>query len=150
MKGLLFGAAAEPDAVPDGASERARKLATAPMALRDLPDPTLPAPDWVLIRTALCGICGSDSKQVFLEGDGDSPMTALISFPQVLGHEVVGEIVEAGPESGRRTGERVVLNPWLSCGPRGISPPCPACERGQFNLCHHFTEGHLAPGIHTG
>jgi threonine dehydrogenase-like Zn-dependent dehydrogenase len=87
---------------------------------------------------------------VFLEGDGDSPMTALISFPQVLGHEVVGEIVEAGPESGRRTGERVVLNPWLSCGPRGISPPCPACERGQFNLCHHFTEGHLAPGIHTG
>jgi threonine dehydrogenase-like Zn-dependent dehydrogenase len=47
-------------------------------------------------------------------------------------------------------GERVVLNPWLSCGPRGISPLCSACATGEFNLCHHFTEGHLAPGIHTG
>jgi threonine dehydrogenase-like Zn-dependent dehydrogenase len=104
----------------------------------------------VVVQTKLCGICGSDSKQVFLDGDGDSPMTAVISFPQVLGHEVIGEIVEAGASSGRRIGERVVLNPWLSCGPRGIDPPCPSCARGDYNLCFHFTEGHLAPGIHTG
>jgi threonine dehydrogenase-like Zn-dependent dehydrogenase len=151
MRGLVFGVEPPPaDPIPDDAPEQLRRLITAPMDLRDLSDPALPAADWVVIKTSLCGICGSDSKQVFLEGDGDSPMTALISFPQVLGHEVVGEIVDAGAESGRRVGERVVLNPWLSCGPRGITPLCPACAAGDFNLCHHFTEGHLEPGIHTG
>jgi threonine dehydrogenase-like Zn-dependent dehydrogenase len=151
MRALMFGVSS-PDApkVADDAPQQLRHLASAPMDLRDTVDPVLPAADWVVIKTALCGICGSDSKQVFLEGDGDSPMTALISFPQVLGHEVVGEIVEAGSESGRHVGERVVLNPWLSCGPRGITPQCPSCAAGAFNLCHHFTEGHLAPGIHTG
>lgn len=150
MRGLLFGGQTPPEELADVAPEQREAMTALPMALVDLPDPSLPASDWVVIRTKLCGICGSDSKQVFLEGDADSPMTALISFPQVLGHEVVGEIAEAGPTSGRRVGERVVLNPWLSCGPRGISPLCPACEVGDYNVCHHFTEGHLEPGIHTG
>jgi threonine dehydrogenase-like Zn-dependent dehydrogenase len=151
VKGLVFGVSAPPrDPVPDDASQALRHLAAVPMDLKDLPDPALPADDWVVIKTAMCGICGSDAKQVFMDGDGDSAMTALISFPQVLGHEVVGEVVEAGKASGRSVGERVVLNPWLSCGPRGISPMCPSCARGDYNLCHHFTEGHLAPGIHTG
>ena len=62
----------------------------APLQLREIPDPELPAPDWLTIRTRLCGLCGSDYKQVFMNGAIDNPMTALISFPQVLGHEVVG------------------------------------------------------------
>jgi threonine dehydrogenase-like Zn-dependent dehydrogenase len=94
----------------------------------------------------MTGICGSDSKQVLMDfGDGDpsdNAMTAMISFPQILGHEVVGEIVG--------TGERVVLNPWLSCAPRGIEPECPACQAGDLSLCWNFTEGRLAPGIHSG
>jgi threonine dehydrogenase-like Zn-dependent dehydrogenase len=151
MRGLLFGVTPPVrDDVPADAPQSLRHLAAVPMDLRDLPEPVLPAKDWVVIKTAMCGICGSDSKQVFMDGDGDSAMTSLISFPQVLGHEVVGEIVEAGAESGRRVGERVVLNPWLSCEPRGLSPLCPSCANGDVNLCHHFTEGHLAPGIHTG
>lgn len=151
MRGLIFGVSTEPgDPLPDDALPAEKALATVPMDLRDIPDPTLPADDWVILKTNLCGICGSDAKQVFMDGDGDNAMTSLISFPQVLGHEVIGEIVEAGSASARRVGERVVLNPWLSCGPRGISPMCPSCQVGDFNLCHHFTEGHLAPGIHTG
>ena len=47
-------------------------------------------------------------------------------------------------------GQRVVLNPWLSCGPRGIDPPCPACAAGDWNMCWNFHDGRLAPGIHTG
>ncbi len=152
MKGLLFGVEPESDGsnLPEDTPELVKKLAMTPMGLRDLDDPKLPADDWVLIKTRMTGICGSDSKQVFMDGDPDSPMTAVISFPQVLGHEMVGDIVEVGPASGRRVGERIVLNPWLSCGPRGISPRCPACEDGDVNLCYHFTEGHLQPGIHTG
>ena len=122
-----------------------------PAAMRDLPDPEIPAPDWLVIRTALCGICGSDYKQMFLHGNYDNAMTAIISFPQVLGHEVVGTIERVGPAvRTRRVGDRVVLNPWLSCGPRSITPPCAACERGHFSLCHNFARGILPPGIHTG
>jgi threonine dehydrogenase-like Zn-dependent dehydrogenase len=47
-------------------------------------------------------------------------------------------------------GARVVLNPWLSCGPRGVDPMCPACEAGDYSLCWSFTNGRLSPGIHTG
>jgi threonine dehydrogenase-like Zn-dependent dehydrogenase len=123
----------------------------APMALREIPDPALPAPDWVRLRTRLCGVCGSDYKQVFLNGRLDNPMTALVSFPQVLGHEVVATVDSVGPAvRQRRPGERVVLNPWLSCAPRGIDPPCAACRSGQLSLCANFARGTLPPGIHTG
>lgn len=125
--------------------------ATAPMQLEDIPDPRLPADDWLVIRTRLCGICGSDYKQVFLTGNIDNPMTSVISFPQVLGHEVVGVVERIGPGvKHRRVGERVVLNPWLSCGPRGFTTPCAACARGDYSICENFSRGLLPPGIHTG
>jgi threonine dehydrogenase-like Zn-dependent dehydrogenase len=123
----------------------------APMQLEQIEEPTLLGDDWTVVRTALCGLCGSDVKQVFLNGDFDNPLRALISFPQVLGHEVVGVVERVGPGvKDRQVGERVVLNPWLSCGPRGIDPPCEACQRGQYSLCKHFTDGALPPGMHAG
>ncbi len=123
---------------------------TAPMQLREIPTPSLPAEDWVLLRTRLCGICGSDTKQVFLNGALDNPMTSLISFPQVLGHEVVATVEEVGPAAqGLAPGQRVVLNPWLSCAPRGL-PPCTWCRSGDFAQCTSFTRGVIEPGIHTG
>ena len=77
-------------------------------------------------------------------------MTALISFPQVLGHEVVGVVERVGPAvKTRRVGERVVLNPWLSCAPRGL-PLCEWCARGDYAQCRCFTRGALAAGIHHG
>lgn len=123
-----------------------------PLRLTDVPDPSVPFPDWVLIKTRLCGICGSDYKQVFIDFEGvDSPLATLSSFPQVMGHEVVGTIEAVGPEvEGLSVGQRVVLNPWLSCAPRGISPLCPACQEGQYSLCINFKRGRFAPGLHTG
>jgi threonine dehydrogenase-like Zn-dependent dehydrogenase len=68
-----------------------------------------------------------------------------------MGHEVVGVVTEAGPSAqGFDVGQRVVLNPWLSCGPRGIDPPCEACAAGNYSLCYHFTTGPIAVGLHTG
>jgi threonine dehydrogenase-like Zn-dependent dehydrogenase len=122
----------------------------APLQLREIPEPALPADDWVVLRTRLCGVCGSDTKQVYLNGSFDNPMTAWISFPQVLGHEVVATVERVGAGAGRRrTGERVVLNPWLSCATRGLAP-CEWCERGDLAQCLNFRGGHLAPGIHHG
>jgi threonine dehydrogenase-like Zn-dependent dehydrogenase len=78
-------------------------------------------------------------------------MSAFCSFPQVMGHEVVADVIAMGPRArGLEIGQRVVLNPWLSCGPRGIEPPCPACESGDYSLCWSFTDGDIKPGIHTG
>jgi threonine dehydrogenase-like Zn-dependent dehydrogenase len=123
---------------------------TAPISLREVEERPLPGSDWLRIRTRLCGVCGSDAKQVFLNGSTDNPMTAVISFPQVLGHEVVGVVEEVGSSvRERRVGERVVLNPWLSCAPRGL-PLCRWCKQGDYAQCEGFTRGRLEPGIHTG
>ncbi|MCA9774919.1 MAG: alcohol dehydrogenase catalytic domain-containing protein, partial [Myxococcales bacterium] len=132
------------------ATPRAFVGPAAPMRLREIPEPALPADDWVVLRTRRAGLCGSDYKQTFLHGNVDNPMTALISFPQVLGHEVVGTIERMGPGvRDRAIGERVVLNPWLSCAPRGL-PLCEWCARGELAHCRNFTRGTIAPGIHTG
>ena len=117
----------------------------------ETPEPILPGDDWLVIRARFCGICGSDHKQVFLDGNLDNPMTAVISWPQILGHEVVGTVERVGPAVRRvRVGDRVALNPWISCGPRGVVPPCPECAAGRNTLCRNFTKGRVAPGIHTG
>ena len=141
MKSLVFG-----DAEDEGGL---------PLALLDVDELRPFAPDWAVVRTRMTGICGSDTKQILMDfGDGDptdNAMTALISFPHVLGHEVIGEVSAVGSDVTRlQVGQRVVLNPWLSCAPRGISPVCPACEAGDLNLCWNFGEGRLAPGIHSG
>ncbi len=129
---------------------RAYVSAVAPLALRDLPVPPL-RPRWVRIRTVLCGLCGSDYKQVFLKGAMDNPMTAVISWPQVLGHEVVGVVEEIGREVDPAwLGRRVVLNPWLWCEVRGIEPACEWCRNGDYAQCRNFTRGTIAPGIHHG
>ena len=126
--------------------------AHSPLSLRELPDAVVQFPDWLVIQTRLTGICGSDTKQVFMDFENiDSPMASCASFPQVMGHEVVGTIAAVGPAvTTRRVGERVVLNPWLSCAPRGIAPLCPMCREGQFSLCQSFRHGRLPAGIHTG
>ncbi|MBV8980303.1 MAG: alcohol dehydrogenase catalytic domain-containing protein [Acidimicrobiia bacterium] len=157
MKALVFGV--DPGSIPEvdqtGESDNAllRGLASTPMDLIEVEDPKPIGPDWVVLRSRMTGICGSDSKQVFMENaedEIDNAMTALISFPQVLGHELVATVQDVGRDAGVEPGQRVVLNPWLSCGPRGIDPQCPACQAGDLSLCWSFTEGRLSPGIHTG
>jgi threonine dehydrogenase-like Zn-dependent dehydrogenase len=156
MRALVFGVDPDPVSSPlrEGAGLQEQHLQATPMGVRELDDPHPIGPDWLVMRTRLCGICGSDTKQVFMDTGGDWPdagMTAFISFPQVLGHEVVGTVSELGPAvSGLEVGQRVLLQCWLSCAPRGISPVCPACEAGDYALCWNFLDGRLAPGIHVG
>jgi threonine dehydrogenase-like Zn-dependent dehydrogenase len=154
MKALVYGVPPEPFEVAEGANTLTANLARTPTALRQVPEPRLPHDDWVLTRPRLTGICGSDSKQILMdfgEGDADNAMSSFCSFPQVMGHEVVADVVALGPKArGLEVGQRVALNPWLSCGPRGIEAPCPACEAGDYSLCWSFTDGDIKPGIHTG
>ncbi len=154
MKALVYGVQPEPQDVPAGANELVQGLAKTPMQLQEVEDPRPLRPDWVVVESRLTGICGSDAKQVFGDWGNtgfDSPMIALTSFPQVLGHEYVGTVAELGPEArDLEVGQRVVLNPWLSCAPRGVRPLCPACSNGDYSLCWSFREGPISAGIHTG
>jgi threonine dehydrogenase-like Zn-dependent dehydrogenase len=154
MKALLFGVPNDGWRPPADAPPLAHSLAGAPVALQEVADAQPLRPDWYVVRPLLTGICGSDSKQILMdfgEGGADSAMFGFCSFPQVMGHEVVGEVVAAGPRaSGFDVGDRVVLNPWLSCRARGVDPVCPACAAGDLSLCWSFTTGDVSPGIHTG
>jgi len=123
-------------------SRRAFVSRLAPVRVEDIDELPLPDGDWVRVTTTVSGLCGSDVKQILLNGTRDNPLTALVSFPHVLGHEVVGRRTD--------TGQRVVLNPWLSCVPRGIDPPCPACRAGRYPWCRNFRSGHLPVSIHLG
>ena len=154
MKALVFGVENDGWRPPDDAPPLAHNLASSPVGLREVPDARPLRPDWYVVRPLLTGICGSDSKQILLdfgEGNDDSAMFGFCSFPQVMGHEIVGEVVDAGPlAEGFAVGDRVVLNPWLSCRPRGVDPVCPACAAGDLSLCWSFTTGDISAGIHTG
>ena len=86
------------------------------LGFRDVPDPS-PAADEHLIRVDAVGICGSD-MHAYLGHDDRRPA------PLILGHEAAG-VVAQGP----REGERVTINPLVSCG------VCPFCKSGRENLC---------------
>jgi threonine dehydrogenase-like Zn-dependent dehydrogenase len=154
MKGLTYGVQPEAWTPPDDGNHLLVGLSKTPMRLEERAEPRPTRNGWVMARTRLTGICGSDAKQVFMdfgENFTDSALNGYFTAPTVLGHEVVAEVAELGPAvSQLEVGQRVVLNPWLSCGPRGIDPPCGSCRDGDFSLCWHFTEGPLAAGIHTG
>ncbi len=133
MKALLFGAPPdEGELRPTPEDELEQALVGIPFGLHEIDDARLVRPDWVVTKPILSGICGSDAKLVlgdFNTGDIDNPMAAFSSLPHVPGHEVVAEVVELGPRAnGLDVGQRVVLNPWLTCAPRGHRtdvPPLP-------------------------
>ncbi len=122
-----------------------------PIGLRKVPQPKLVTDEWVIMRTAYCGICGSDMTQLMLNASFRNPLRTFASFPNILGHEVVGTIEEVGAKVSRvKTGDRVVVNPWFSCAPRGIEALCPRCQVGDFSHCGNFLKGDLPPGILLG
>ena len=122
---------------------------TSCIRLAEIDEPQFPTPDWVKIKTRLSGICGSDLATITAKGSPYfSPFT---SCPFVLGHEVVGEIAEAGERvEAYAVGDRVVIEPVLSCEIRGIEPECYQCRNGHFANCENITGGNISAGIQTG
>lgn len=97
------------------------------LRLHDEPKPQ-PHDGEVLIRVKAVGICGSDLHWFAEEGIGD----ARLEKPLVLGHEMAGVIAD-----GPRQGERVAIDPCITCG------KCEFCLEGNPNLCiAHTFAGH--------
>lgn len=120
----------------------------APTRLVSLPEPKLPSPHWVKVRTLLAGICGSDIDVI--TSRSSLYFSAFTSCPFVLGHEAVGEVVEVGKMVHKvRVGDRVVLEPALSCPVREVEP-CRYCEVGLYGNCERITDGVISKGVQTG
>ncbi|WP_026700806.1 zinc-dependent alcohol dehydrogenase [Salibacterium aidingense] len=119
------------------------------LQLRDVKTPELPTDEWIELKVKYGGICGSDLNLISLK---DSPATSpFISFPFTIGHEMAGTISKTGKEVEHvSVGERVVIDPILSCEARGITPPCRECSQGNYNLCNHMNSGSISPGLLTG
>src|SRR5262249_33483868 len=103
MKALLYGVKPDPVTPPETDNFLLRNLAQTPMKLVEMDEPRFLLPDWVVAKPRLTGICGSDAKQVFMDWgevrSPDNPMKAFFSLPQVLGHEVVADVVALGPQA---------------------------------------------------
>ncbi|WP_199614017.1 zinc-binding alcohol dehydrogenase family protein [Paenibacillus alkalitolerans] len=85
--------------------------------------PRITRGDEVLIKVRLVGICGSDMHIYH----GTSPVA---TYPRVIGHEMVGEIVETSSDVTRLAiGDKVVMEPIEWCG------ECYACKSGRKNVC---------------
>ena len=117
-----------------------------PIQPTNVPEPKLPTPEWVRVKPLLAGICGSDLAT--LSAESSPYFSPVTSPPFVMGHEVVGEVVEVG--ACFETGERVVIEPALGCEVRGIEPACLMCAAGRYALCLNVTKGNISPGIQTG
>lgn len=109
-------------------------------ALEERPVPSVRNPEDVLLQVEACGICGTDLH--ILEVPPGHPATPGV----ILGHEVIGRVVEVGPAvTHLRPGDRVAVAPNLYCG------VCRFCQRGLYNHCERFTtlgiflDGGLAP-----
>ncbi|MFQ5490559.1 MAG: zinc-binding dehydrogenase [Phycisphaerae bacterium] len=121
------------------------------LKLRDIPVPQLPGPDWVRLRTRLGGICGTDLGLILLRTHPANILRSFTSFPVILGHENVATVDQVGDRvDGWRVGQRVCVEPSLSCAVRGIDPPCGPCQRGLFSLCEGFVTGPLPRGTMIG
>ena len=122
-----------------------------PVSLKNVPYPKLMGEDWIIVKTVFCGICGSDMTELRLSGSLDNPIRSFISFPQIMGHEPVGIIENIGSKvQNFKKGDRVVISPWFSCIPRGISPVCSRCSSGDLKHCHNFQKGQIPVGMHLG
>lgn len=94
----------------------------------EVPKPQITEPDEVLIKVLVCSICGTDvGCSSSMQYDGVSLLG------KILGHELVGEIVEKGTAvAGLEIGDRVVVNPNSYCC------KCPSCRRGFRNHCENM------------
>lgn len=98
----------------------------APLEMTELPDPS-PGAREILIKVSACGVCHTELDEI----EGRTPPG---KFPVVLGHQVVGRVVDAGGGAGKcAEGDRVGVA-WIffACG------KCKFCLDGNENLCPQF------------
>lgn len=105
-----------------------------PLEPRERPLPE-PSGTQVLLRVRRSGVCHSDvhiAEGYFdLGEEGKLRMQDRgMKLPMAMGHEILGEVIAAGPEAtDAPIGRTMLVHPWIGCG------DCPACNDGRENEC---------------
>ncbi len=106
-----------------------------PLSFVEVSDPT-PGEGQILVRVATCGVCHTELDEI----EGRTPP---VSFPFILGHQIVGRVEKCGPRAVKYSrGQRVGIG-WIgwACG------KCRYCASGMENLCPDFkATGRDIPG----
>lgn len=87
-----------------------------------MPDPEIVNPRDAIIKVTSTAICGSDLHLY------DGVIPGMLAG-DILGHEFMGEVVDTGPKSTLKKGQRVVVPFTISCG------SCFFCEKQQYSAC---------------
>lgn len=95
------------------------------VGLQEIEEPTL-ADGQVMIQVARAGLCGTDLH--IYQGHMDK----RVQIPLVMGHEMCGEVVDVRGDVSAKIGDRVVVEPTVSCG------TCAACRRGHRHICQNL------------
>ncbi len=96
------------------------------LQILDAPEPKLTAPREVLLRMDTVGVCGSDVHYYTKGRIG----AQVVQFPERVGHECAGTVVEVGSEvTSPRVGQRVAVDPLIACG------QCDQCRLGRRHTC---------------
>jgi threonine dehydrogenase-like Zn-dependent dehydrogenase len=98
-----------------------------PASVKDVPEPS-PSQGAVLVRTIALGMCATD-REIVAGHYGTAPAG---EDRLILGHESLGRVQSAPPESGLQPGDLVV-----GIVRRPDPVPCPACAAGQWDMCHN-------------
>ncbi len=96
------------------------------LSLQTLPAPVPARPDDVLVRIQAAALNRLDLWVV------EGLPGIRYQFPHILGADGAGVVVSAGPEAGLAAGDRVMINPGISCG------RCEWCRGGDQPLCTGF------------
>src|ERR1700735_3893601 len=95
------------------------------VAITDMPEP--PTGDGpVLVETQAIGICGTDLEII----NGDYGWAPEAQNGLIIGHESLGRVAEAAPQTGFAAGDLVV-----GIVRRPDPVPCPACAAGDWDMC---------------
>ncbi|MGC8889534.1 MAG: alcohol dehydrogenase catalytic domain-containing protein [bacterium] len=92
--------------------------------IKEIEDNPCPS-SYAKVKVLAVGICGSDISAY----KGTSP---LVIYPRIIGHEVVGEIIEIDPSGNFQIGDKVILEPYVYCG------TCYPCSIGRTNTCENL------------
>ncbi|MHB1293580.1 MAG: alcohol dehydrogenase catalytic domain-containing protein [Anaerolineae bacterium] len=105
------------------------------LVLQEVPNPALPDEDSVILKVHACAVCGSDIR-IYHHGN------PRVKPPQILGHEIAGEVVAVGANVTRfHVGDRVATGADVPCG------ECAWCREGLGNNCAvNYAIGYQFPG----
>jgi glucose 1-dehydrogenase len=117
--------------LPAGGKRILRAITVAPgggpASVKDVPEPS-PSQGAVLVRTIALGVCATD-REIVAGHFGTAPAG---EDWLILGHESLGRVQSAPPDSGLQPGDLVV-----GIVRRPDPAPCPACAAGQWDMCHN-------------